>query len=57
MSLIVVLVAVLLLLSIGGGTYHTWGATYPAWGGTILWVLAIVVLIVILAKLSGGPRF
>lgn len=57
MSLIVLLVILLFLFGGGGLTYHRWSGNAPAWGGSILYLLAVIILIIFLVNLIVPGRF
>lgn len=51
------LVILILLLLFGGGTYSRWGTTGPAWGGTVLYLVAVIMLVVLLVSFFAPGRF
>ena len=53
----ILLIVLIVILCLGGFSYPSWGSAYPAWGGGILWVLAVVLILVLVFRVGGGPRF
>jgi Na+-driven multidrug efflux pump len=57
MSLLVLLLILVLVFGVGGGTYSRWGAAGPAWGGTVMYTVAVIMLVVLLVSFFAPGRF